>query len=268
MTGAREDLEPRSGTSREAVRATSSIHELLADLALEGTAGTVVDLGAGKGPTLAEIARRSPDSALTALDVDESALAQLALRLPEARIVRHDLADPLPLPDAGIDVVVSHNTLECLTEPAALVADIARVLRPGGRAVLGHTDFETIAVTVDDRDLARRVLLTYAELPVPYQHMAAADPQTGRRLPGLIRRSPLHLEAVHAHTTVVATLPEAMDLRLREVHTAVRRSTERGLGHVTTKETDAWLDQLHAAETTGDFLFSETAFVVTASRPT
>jgi ubiquinone/menaquinone biosynthesis C-methylase UbiE len=245
----------------------SSVHELLAVLAVEGTAGSIVDCGAGTGATLATIARRAPGSALTALDVDESALEKLVRRLPQVRVVRHDLARPLPLPDGGVDVVVSHNTLECLVEPAALLADVARVLRPGGRAVLGHTDFETIVVTIDDRDLARRVLLTYAELPVVYQHMAAADPRTGRRLPGLVRRSPLRLDAVHAHTTVITMLPQALDVRLREVHTAVRRSAERGQGHVSTAEADAWLDQMHTAEATGDFLFSETAFVVTASRP-
>jgi ubiquinone/menaquinone biosynthesis C-methylase UbiE len=84
-------------------------------------------------------------------------------------------------------------------QPAGLLAEIARVLRPGGRAVLGHVDFETIVVATQDRDLTRRVLLSYAELPVLYRHMAAADPQMGRRLPGLVRRSPLHLDGVHAH---------------------------------------------------------------------
>ena len=74
-------------------------------------------------------------------------------------------------------------------DPPALLTDIACVLAPGGRAVLGHTDFETIVVTTADRDLTRRVLRTYAELPVLYRHMAAADAQMGRRLPGLVRRS-------------------------------------------------------------------------------
>jgi hypothetical protein len=133
--------------------------------------------------------------------------------------------------------------------------------------VLGHTDFETIVVTIADRDLARRVLLTYAELPVRYRYMAAADAQTGRRLPGLVRRSPLRLESVEAHTTVVPALSEAADLRLTEVTNAARRCAEQGLGHVTEAEIDEWAGQLRAAEAAGDFMFSETAFVVTAVRP-
>ncbi len=103
-------------------------------------------------------------------------------------------------------------------DPPALLTDIACVLAPGGRAVLGHTDFETIVVTTADRDLTRRVLRTYAELPVLYRHMAAADAQMGRRLPGLVRRSPLQLDSVRAHTTVVVpSLSEATTARLAEV---------------------------------------------------
>jgi hypothetical protein len=94
--------------------------------------------------------------------------------------------------------------------------------------------------------------------------MAATDPQLGRRLPGLVRRSPLQLQSVCAHTTVVPTLAEAGPLRLDEVAESARRSAERGLGHVTSSEVDDWLADLQAAETSGDFLFAETTFITTA----
>jgi SAM-dependent methyltransferase len=242
------------------------VHARLADLVLIGRADEVVDLGAGRGRTLVEVARRSPQSQLTAVDLADDGLAVLSARLPHARVLHHDLAEPLPIADHSIDVVLSHNTLECLLDPAALLTDIARLIRPTGRAVLGHTDFETIVVAVNDRDLTRRVLLTYAEPPVLYRHMAVADAQMGRRLPGLVRCSPLHLETVQAHTTVLPSLPEAWVARLAEVVASVRRSAGFGLGHVEIDELEEWTDQLHAAEASGDFLFSETAYLVTARR--
>ncbi len=255
--------------TRESARSRINIqdvHERLADLVLGGPADEVVDLGAGQGGTLVEVARRSPRSRLTAVDLAADALAALSTRLPQARALRHDLAQPLPLEDGSVDVVLSYNTLECLLDPPALLTDIARVLAPGGRAVLGHTDFETIVVTTADRDLTRRVLRTYAELPVLYRHMAAADAQMGRRLPGLVRRSPLQLDSVRAHTTVVPSLSEATTARLAEVAASVRRSAGRGLGHVTLAELEEWTGQLQVAEAGGDFLFSETAYLVTANR--
>ena len=254
-----------SGVEDDLKGAGRSIHECLADLVLQGPTDQVVDLGAGEGRTLVEVARRSPHSALMAIDLDDDALATLSATLPHTRTRRHDLAQGLPLDDASVEVVVSHNTLECLLDPAALLRDVARVLRPGGRAVLGHTDFETIVVAVEDRELTRRVLLTYAELPVLYRHMATADAQMGRRLAGLVRRSPLQLETVRAHTTVFPFLAEARAARLAEVVMAVRRSARRGVGHVTVAEIEAWTDQLQAAERDGDFLFSETAYLLTAT---
>ncbi len=68
------------------------VHERLAELVLSGPADEVVDLGAGEGHTLVEVARRSPQSRMTAIDLAEDALAVLSASLP----------------------------LECLLDPAAL----------------------------------------------------------------------------------------------------------------------------------------------------
>ncbi|OHV33291.1 methyltransferase type 11 [Parafrankia colletiae] len=244
-----------------------SLHSLLVDLVLSGPAEIVVDLGAGRGDTLAETAARAPASSLTAVDIDGRALAVVAGRIPGVQVVEHDLVGPLPFQGEHCDCVVSHNVLECLVDPPALLRDIARVLRPGGRAVLGHTDFESIVVAVEGRALTRRVLQTYADLPVLYEHMAAADPWMGRKLAGLVRRSPLSLESVRTFTTVHTELSEARSARLDEVMTAVRRSAERGLGSVTVNEVDEWQEQLCTAQAAGEFFFAETAFVVVASKP-
>jgi SAM-dependent methyltransferase len=42
-------------------------------------------------------------------------------------------ADAIPLPDASFDVVVLTQVLEHVRRPAVVIAEIARVLRPGGR---------------------------------------------------------------------------------------------------------------------------------------
>jgi SAM-dependent methyltransferase len=222
-----------------------------------------VDLGAGRGATLRELVSVVPDAVLVAVDLDADALAA-ARDMAAVRAVRHDLANGLPFATGAVDVVLSHNTLEWLLDPAALLVEVARVLRPDGRAVLGHTDFESLVVSGADRDLTRRLLLTYAELPVRYQYMAAADGQLGRRLPGLVRRAPLRLESVEAHTAVVPALTGAAARRLAEVAAVARRCAARGVGHVATAEVDDWERQLLAAADGGTFLFAETAFVVLA----
>lgn len=53
-----------------------------------------------------------------------------------ARGIRHEDAEHLSFADASVDVVVSCDVLEHVAEPRRAFAEIARVLRPGGRAVL------------------------------------------------------------------------------------------------------------------------------------
>ena len=67
------------------------------------------------------------------VDADREALAE-AERLG---IETHwaDLDQPLDFPDAGFDVVVAGELLEHLRDPERLVAEIRRVLRPGGTFV-------------------------------------------------------------------------------------------------------------------------------------
>ncbi|WP_261557943.1 hypothetical protein [Frankia tisae] len=102
------------------------------------------------------------------------------------------------------------------------------------------------------------------DLPVPYLYMQATDAQLGRHLSGLVRRGPLRHHAVQAHTTVVSSLAEAADLRLREVATAVRSSAARGLGDVTPADAGRWWNDPEAVDAADEFLFSETTYMVTA----
>ncbi|WP_133412061.1 methyltransferase domain-containing protein [Vallicoccus soli] len=55
-------------------------------------------------------------------------------------------AERLPVGDAEVDLVRVERVLQHVPGPAAAVAEVHRVLRPGGRAVLVDTDWRTLAV--------------------------------------------------------------------------------------------------------------------------
>jgi SAM-dependent methyltransferase len=52
----------------------------------------------------------------------------------------HDVAEPLPCADASFDGVVMKDLLEHVPDPVALVREVRRVLRPGGRVFASSPD--------------------------------------------------------------------------------------------------------------------------------
>ncbi|MFF9982341.1 class I SAM-dependent methyltransferase [Streptomyces erythrochromogenes] len=103
------------------------------------SAREVLELGAGHGRDALYFAREG--FTVRATDFSPTGLGQLraAVRAQgvEARVTTavHDVRDPLPLPDASVDAVFAHMLL-CMalstTELHVLVAEVRRVLRPGG----------------------------------------------------------------------------------------------------------------------------------------
>jgi len=108
--------------------------------ALRGLRGParVVDLGCGSGVLLEKIGRGLPEAELFGIDVEPSALAMAAQRLPKASLLAMDLDDLVPTP-AGwekMDAVVCSEVLEHLAHPLPALRLARKLLRPGGRVVV------------------------------------------------------------------------------------------------------------------------------------
>jgi SAM-dependent methyltransferase len=103
-----------------------------------GGLGRALDIGTGTGRLLELLAPRVS----AGLGVDASramlALARARLSRPGLTHCAVRLADMyrLPLPDGGFDLVLLHMVLHHAEDPAAALAEAARVLRFGGRLLL------------------------------------------------------------------------------------------------------------------------------------
>jgi 2-polyprenyl-3-methyl-5-hydroxy-6-metoxy-1,4-benzoquinol methylase/membrane protein YqaA with SNARE-associated domain len=95
----------------------------------------VLEVGCGRGVALPPLARALAPSRLVGIDVDEGLLAE-AKRRVAAREIAAELypADVrrLPFPAASFDVVIDFGTCYHISRPAVALAEIARVLAPGG----------------------------------------------------------------------------------------------------------------------------------------
>ena len=104
---------------------------------------TVLDLGSGGGIDVILSARRVGSTGTAyGLDMTDEmlALAQQNARAAGATNVHflRGVIEDIPLPSESVDVVISNCVINLSTDKAAVLTEISRVLRPGGR--LGISD--------------------------------------------------------------------------------------------------------------------------------
>ncbi len=141
----------------------------------------VLDVGTGRGLLMIAAAKRLDAGAVVGLDVwrafdltgntRDSALGNAALEQVYTRVkVMDGDARAVPLPDATFDVVLSLGCLHAVpaAERAEACAEIARLLKPGARAIIGDRlapgalarSFEAAGCRVERPRFHGRVALT------------------------------------------------------------------------------------------------------------
>jgi SAM-dependent methyltransferase len=100
----------------------------------------MMDLGCGPGLFLRDLAERYPQATLHGYDVTPAMVAharQLSYGTARATLALHDVAtQPLPLAAASVDLTTMSSVLHVFDEPLRTLAEIRRVLAPGGLFVL------------------------------------------------------------------------------------------------------------------------------------
>ena len=99
---------------------------------------TVLDLGSGGGIDVLISARRvGPNGRAIGVDMTDEMLELADRNAREAGVenveFRKGTIESLPLDDAAVDVVISNCVINLAADKGAVFAEIARVLRPGGR---------------------------------------------------------------------------------------------------------------------------------------
>lgn len=104
---------------------------------------TILDLGCGAGLDLYLYARATGSNGkVYGLDISEEMIAKARYNMKVAHIQNVLLlcarADYLPLPDESVDLVTANGIFNLSPDKGAVIREVARVLRPGGRTIFAE----------------------------------------------------------------------------------------------------------------------------------
>ena len=176
---------------RESVRLNDQA-QTLADL-LHGDerfpAGSrVLEAGCGTGAQTVILARNNPAVDFVSVDISRDSLEQARVAVERSGManVRFEQADlfQLPFSDAAFDAVFVCFVLEHLGDPSRALAELQRVLRPGGTITVIEGDHGS-AYFHPDSALARRAIQCLVDL----QQADGGNSLIGRQLYPLLHRA-------------------------------------------------------------------------------
>ncbi len=166
---------------------------------------TVLDVGCGPGTDLQSLADRAgPDGTVIGVDHDPAMLARARGRvasLPTVGIREADVhalpVDPETVDRAKVDRVLMH-----VADPSAVLAQLRRVVRPGGRVALAEPDWDTLVVDADDLETSRAFTRFTTSQVV-------RNSAIGRGLPRLAEQAGFAVETVRTTAPVFRDVDEA-----------------------------------------------------------
>ena len=226
--------------------------------ALEAAPGErILDVGCGPGFYLAELIEQvGPTGSLVGIDASPHTLALARHRTQGHDNVELHLADAtaLPVPDAAVDAAFSVQVLEYVADVDAALAELQRVLRPGGRLVVWDVDWATVSLHSSDAARTERVLRAFD------RHLA--HPSLPQTLTARLRSVGFGEIGVQGHAFVTNEfLPDAYGgslVPLIEQYVAKQEGTE--------DEATAWLADQRELADRGEFFFACIQFCFTATR--
>ncbi len=219
----------------------------------------VLDIGCGPGLLAHDIAIAvGRNGRVCGIDASPAMVAMSAKRCAEQPWAEFRTADAaqLPYPDRSFDAAVSTQVYEYLTDIPAALAELYRVLRPGGRALILDTDYGSLVIHTEDSTRMARVLSAWDE-----HFVHASLPRTLSRQ---LREAGFQL---HERMAIPMFNPEFADNTYAKGMLEMMASFAAGRNGISESEAAAWFAEFAALNEEGSFFFSLNRYLFVADKP-
>lgn len=214
----------------------------------------VLSIGCGPGFEPAELS--VGDRRVCAIDRSDAMLTLARRRVPSEVTLMQGTVTDLPVADDSFDRALAVQVYEYVEDVAAAIAELHRVLRPGGRAAVYDTDFDSLVWRSSDCDRTDRVLTAWDD--------HCAHPHLGSGLAPYLREKGLLVDLVLPYSILETRLDrDAFSRYLMEsVYDYVT-----GRDAIGSEEADAWVADLYETDDRGEAFFSLTQYLYLVHKP-
>lgn len=159
----------------------------------------VIDVGCGPGFLCESMAAAvGPTGRVVGIDISEDFI-DFATKHKHSDHIEYRVSNATALPAESMqfDVAVSTQVIEYVADADAALGEIARVLRPGGRAIIVDTDFDSWVWHATDAERMTQIMKGW--------EMHCADPRLPRTLIPRLRAVGLQLVDVEGYPIINTT---------------------------------------------------------------
>ncbi len=240
-------------------RFADMMREYLDAMAID-TATSVLDLGCGTGVAARAIARRTEFSGrVTGIDVSPH-LIEVATRLARDEGVesragfRVGDSHSLELGDAAFDAVVAHTLFSHLDDPRAVLKEIVRILKPGGKVGIFDGDYASLTFGTDDPDKGRRD-------DEAIINSIVTNPRVMRQMPQLLGEAGLQLIATFSYVVAEVGRADFWESAIKSFTKLLPKA-----GAMTEPEAAAWAAAMFRRSEQGIFFGASNYYSYVAAR--
>jgi arsenite methyltransferase len=234
---------------RDILRRRALVHDALG----AAPGDRVLDAGCGPGFYVAETLERvGPSGSVVGVDASAPMLAVATRRCEGHGNVEFHEGDvtALPVGDADFDRALSVQVLEYVADIPAALAELFRVLRPGGRVLIWDVDWSTVSWQSRDPERMQRFLRAWDE------HLT--DPVLPRTLSAQMRNAGFVDVAMDGHAFATDDLDE---------ESYAGSLMPLMAGFVGTDEAQEWAEEQRKLQAHGESYFACIQFCFTGTRP-